>query len=103
MSRPTTTLARHTLIYAAGSAIGGVSRLVLVPVIARKLAPEEYGVFALLLAVTNFLHLVFELGLVTALIRSHNEDEDPAARIRLRTLVFLGMPVYSPAALATCS
>ena len=80
MSRPTTTLARHTLIYAAGSAIGGVSRLVLVPVIARKLAPEEYGVFALLLAVTNFLHLVFELGLVTALIRAHNEDEDPAAR-----------------------
>ena len=34
MSRPTTTLARHTLVYAAGSAIGGVSRLVLVPVIA---------------------------------------------------------------------
>jgi O-antigen/teichoic acid export membrane protein len=93
LNSPTTTLARHTLVYAAGSAIGGISRLVLVPVIARTLATEEYGVFSLLLAVTNFLHLVFDLGLVTALIRSHNESVDSAARVRLRTLVFLGMPV----------
>jgi O-antigen/teichoic acid export membrane protein len=93
VTRPTAVIARHTVAYASGSIVGGVTRAVLLPVIARKLSTEEYGVFSLLFAATNLLHLVFELGLVTALIRFHHEEKDAAGRERLRQAVFLAMPV----------
>jgi O-antigen/teichoic acid export membrane protein len=85
-------IARHTVAYATGSIVGGISRAVLLPVIARKLSTDEYGVFSLLLAATNLLHLVFELGLVTALIRFHHQDDDATSRGRLRAIAFLAMP-----------
>jgi O-antigen/teichoic acid export membrane protein len=92
--RPATArIARHTLAYGLGSVVGGISRAVLLPVVARTLLPEEYGVLALLLAVVNFVHLVFEFGLVTALIKFHNETEDEDERTHLRSLVFFAMPV----------
>jgi O-antigen/teichoic acid export membrane protein len=72
--------------------VGGVSRAVLLPVIARRLSTEEYGVFSLLLAATNFLHLLFEMGLVTALIRFHHETHDPDERTRLRVGLFALVP-----------
>lgn len=92
MSGPSTSLARHTLAYAAGSVVGGVTRAALLPVIARRLSAEEYGVLALLLAATNLLHLLFELGLVTALIRFHHEAEAEAERRRLRSTLFVALP-----------
>ena len=64
MTRPTAAVARHALLYGTGSVVGGVTRAVLLPVIARTLSTGEYGVLSLLLAATNFLHLIFELGLV---------------------------------------
>ena len=82
MSRPTATVARHAAAYATGSVVGGISRAVLLPVIARTLAPSEYGVLSLLLAATNLLHLVFEAGLTQALIRFHHETGDVAERAR---------------------
>ena len=90
--RPTSAIARHVLLYATGSAVGGVTRAVLLPIIARTLTTAEYGVFSLLLAAVNLIHLVFELGLVTALIKFHSETEDVSERIRLRSIVFLVMP-----------
>ncbi len=93
MSGATSTIARHTLAYATGSIVGGVTRAVLLPGVARRLSPEEYGVYSLGLATTNLLHLLFELGLVTALIKFHAEDASPESRRRLRSLVFLGMPL----------
>ena len=92
MSRPTATIARHAAAYATGSVVGGITRAVLLPVIARTLAPDEYGVLALLLTVTNLLHLVFELGLVTALIKFHAESGDAAFRRRLRSATFVFLP-----------
>ena len=64
----------------------------LLPIAARRLTPEEYGVYSLLLAATNLIHLLFELGLVTALIKFHAESPDAADRRRLRSLLLLGMP-----------
>jgi O-antigen/teichoic acid export membrane protein len=93
-SRPTATIARHALAYATGSAVGGITRAVLLPVIARKLSTEDYGVFSLLLAATNLIHPVLELGLVTALIKFHNEAGDAADRHRIRSVVFLMMPAF---------
>lgn len=93
MSRPTSDIARHTLAYATGSMVGGVSRVVLLFVIARTLTTSEYGVLALLLATTNLVHLVLELGFVTALIRFHHQTEDALERRRLRTTVFATMPL----------
>jgi len=87
-----TAIARHTLAYATGSVVGGVTRAVLLPVVARRLATDEYGVLALLLAATNLLHLVFELGLVTALIRFHHEAETEAERRRLRSALLVALP-----------
>jgi len=90
---PTARIARHTLAYGLGSVVGGITRAILLPVVARTLAPEEYGVLSLLLAVTNLVHLVFEFGLVTALIKFHNETDDEDERRHLRSLVFFAMPL----------
>ena len=91
MNRPTTSVARHAVAYGTGSIVGGISRALLLPVIARRLSTEEFGAFSLLLAATNFLHLVFEMGLVTALIRFHHDDDRPEERRRLRRTIFLFM------------
>ncbi|GJM44335.1 MAG: polysaccharide biosynthesis protein [Gemmatimonadota bacterium] len=93
MDHSTTRVARHTVAYGLGSVVGGISRAILLPVVARTLAPDEYGVLSLLLAVTNFAHLVFELGLVTSLIRFHHATEDATERRHLRSLVFFSMPL----------
>lgn len=93
MSRPTAAIARHALLYGTGSVVGGITRAVLLPVVARTLSTDEFGVLALLLASTNFLHLVFELGLVGALVRFHHASDDPGERRRLRSLVFVGAPL----------
>ena len=93
MSGSTARVARHALRYGAGSVVGGITRAVLLPVIGRRLATEEFGVLALLLAATNFLHLVFELGLVAALVRFHHDTEDVGARRRLRPIVLLAAPL----------
>ncbi|NNE43421.1 MAG: lipopolysaccharide biosynthesis protein, partial [Gemmatimonadetes bacterium] len=97
MTRSTTRVARHAATYAMGSVIGGITRAVLLPVIARTLAPAEYGVLNLLLSTVNLLHLVFELGLVTALIKFHNETDDLQERHRLRSVVFLFLPLLDVA------
>jgi O-antigen/teichoic acid export membrane protein len=91
VTRGTALVARHTLAYGVGSIVGGITRATLLPIIARKLSAEEYGVLALLLATTNLLHLIFELGLVTALIRFHHDTEDSSERIALRSAVFAAM------------
>ncbi|MEZ5066670.1 MAG: polysaccharide biosynthesis C-terminal domain-containing protein [bacterium] len=88
----TASVARQTLAYATGSVVGGISRAVLLFVIARRLAPEDFGVLSLLLATTNFLHLVFEAGLVTALIRAHHRTENEDERRRLRVAIFRALP-----------
>jgi O-antigen/teichoic acid export membrane protein len=69
-----------------------VTRAALLPVIARRLSTDEYGVLALLLAATNLLHLLFELGLVTALIRFHHDAESDDERRRLRSTLLVAMP-----------
>jgi len=93
VSRPTATVARHAAAYATGSVVGGITRAVLLPVVARTLAPDEFGVLTLLLTVTNLLHLLFELGVVTALIKFHAESDDAAFRRRLRSVTFVFLPV----------
>lgn len=93
MSRPSAAVARHALLYGTGSVVGGITRAVLLPVIGRRLAAEEFGVLALLLAATNFLHLVLELGLVAALVRFHHDTDDADERRRLRPLVLVGAPL----------
>jgi O-antigen/teichoic acid export membrane protein len=92
VTRATSSVARHALAYATGSVVGGVSRAVLLPVIARRLTTEEYGVYALLLAAINLIHVLFEMGLVIGLIRFHHRTEDPEERQRLRATVFLFLP-----------
>jgi O-antigen/teichoic acid export membrane protein len=86
-------VARHAAAYATGSVVGGVTRAVLLPVIARTLSPPEYGVLSLLLAATNLLHLVFEAGLTQALIRFHHGTDDADERRLLRGTVFLFVPL----------
>jgi O-antigen/teichoic acid export membrane protein len=86
-------VARHAAAYATGSVVGGVTRAVLLPVIARTLTPEEYGVLSLLLAATNLLHLLFEAGLTQSLIRFHHATDDAAERRRVRGAAFLFLPI----------
>ena len=93
VTRPTAAIARHTVAYATGSIVGGITRAVLLPIVARRLAPEEFGVYSLLLAATNLMHLLFEPGLVQGMIKFHHQTPDPVERHRIRSVLFVGMPL----------
>lgn len=92
MAKPTVDIARHTLAYGLGFLVGGLARLLLMPIIARTLSAEEFGILALLLAFVAFLQITFGLGLVETLIRFHHDQPTPEERRRLRVLVFVLMP-----------
>ncbi|MEM7023930.1 MAG: oligosaccharide flippase family protein [Pseudomonadota bacterium] len=94
MPQPTAQIARHTLTYGFGFVVGGLARLALIPVIARTLSPEEYGVYALLLAAIALLHIVFDLGFVDVLIRFHHENAEPTEQRRLRSILFVLLPIF---------
>lgn len=61
-----------TLALAANLAIGAVLSVVL----ARLIAPAEYGLLAMTVVVTSFLTLFRDFGLVSALVQRANVDDD---------------------------
>ncbi len=62
-------LARHTVVYAVGDMLGRAMGVILVPLYASALSPEENGVISLGFAFLGFSAFVYSLGINPALIR----------------------------------
>ena len=89
------TLIKHTLIYGVGGVVNGLVRLALIPIISQHISPAWFGIYSLLLMTISFLFLIFDLGLSYALMKWHNECDEPEKRKRvvgtgLTTMMSLG-------------
>ncbi|WP_193222312.1 lipopolysaccharide biosynthesis protein [Alkalilimnicola sp. S0819] len=84
-------LARHSLIYGVGSALGAAGGFLLIPLYTHVLATEQYGLLELLNRIADILLLVMFMGLRQAYIRFYFEQDTPDWRQRVTgsTLVFV--------------
>jgi O-antigen/teichoic acid export membrane protein len=84
--RPFRDLIRHTVVYGLGNACLSILSLILVPVYAHHLTPAEFGLLALVLAVSGLLTSIYDLGMMSAIGRSYfdaHNSADPPATLRL--------------------
>lgn len=72
-------LFRHTAIYGIGDLLGRAVAVLLVPIYARHLTPEDNGIISLAFAVIGFSAVFYSLGLNPALVRLLSGKTDLAA------------------------
>ena len=80
-------LAKHTGAYGLATIAGGITRVALVPIIARHLSTEEYGRASVILILITLLAIVFDLGQSSSLIKFLNEAPDEAEKKRVVSTV----------------
>jgi O-antigen/teichoic acid export membrane protein len=82
---------KHTLIFGIGSVVNSAFGVVLVPIYARHLKANEFGVLSLLTITMTLVTIVLKFGLNHAFFRHYYETEDAAHRRRIvgSTLIFL--------------
>ncbi len=78
-------LLRHTAVYGIGDLAGKSISLLLVPIYARKLLPEDNGVLTLAFAFIGFSAVFYSLGLNPALVRHLSIDRTDR---KLQTKIF---------------
>jgi O-antigen/teichoic acid export membrane protein len=76
-------LVSHTLIYGLGNAGNRFVGFFLIPLYSRYLAPEDYGVLALVGMLGQVLFIVASIGEGPALFRTYFLYDDPAGRQRV--------------------
>lgn len=72
----------------SGKLIGPVLQIL----IARLLKPEDYGIFAVVMAIMGLYDVVKELGLTQAIIVNQGEDNDISLQFTVQ--LFVGMTLY---------
>ena len=91
------TLAKHTGIYGLGTIVGGISRAVLAPIVARYLSTYDYGKASVVVTLVSLLAIVSELGLSSSLIKFVNEaredDRDKVVSTVLVGSLLVGVPI----------
>jgi O-antigen/teichoic acid export membrane protein len=90
-------LARHTGAYGVATIAGGITRVALIPIIARYLSTEEYGRASVILILITLLTIVFDLGQSSSLIKFVNEapDEEEKKRV-ISTVLATSLAVALP-------
>jgi len=69
-------LLRGSLLYTIGNFLPRVGAFLLLPVYAAAMAPDEFGIFSLLLSGAGLLAILYRLGLDGALLRLHFDVDD---------------------------
>ena len=69
-------LVGQTAIYGLSSIVGRLLNFLLVPLYTSVFAPEEYGVFSVLMTVVAFVMVVLTYGFETAFFHFTNKEED---------------------------
>lgn len=68
-------LLRGSLLYTLGNFLPRVGAFLLLPVYTAAMAPAEFGIFSLMLALASLLAIVYRLGLDASLLRFHFDVE----------------------------
>jgi len=94
-------LSGESLVYGLGAVGGRAVQLLLVPILTRALAPQQFGVGELVTAYSQTLLLVMVFGMDGALARFFYHEPDREARIRMASssLVFRTVMSFAIAAL----
>ncbi len=104
------TIWKHSRIYGLGNVVNRAAGIILLPVYINVLAPEEFGLYALITIATELLAMVLGMGLGTALVRSYVDRRGDVERHRvvstaIITYLFLALLfalLADPLAYATC-
>ena len=109
MSLELRTIWQHSRVYGLGSVLNRVAGFLLIPVLTHVLPPEQWGVYALVLVVTEVL-MVLPMGITKTMVRLSFDHEDDAGRGRVAATtlaVYAAMAVLLallawPLAVLTC-
>lgn len=74
------TIVRHGLIYGLANLVNRSAGLILLPIYTHILTPEEFGLYASLVLVTDLVSVIVGLGLGRALLRLYIEREDQTGK-----------------------
>src|SRR5205809_118601 len=94
-------IAKGTALIAFTNVLRLLVQLFSVPVLARMLSPEDYGLVAMAMPVVLFLMMIADAGLGSSLVRTGNTDE-PAWHTCLwlstgvGTVIVTGLALISP-------
>ncbi len=83
---------QHSRIYGLGRLIDRLAALLLIPILVHALTPEQWGIYALILVVTEMLTVV-PMGIFYTMVRIYfdHDDDDHRRRIVATTLALLLM------------
>ena len=84
------TLGKQGTMYAAGSVIGRLAGIVLIPLYTSVLASSDYGIMGLVVMTGQIASTLFALGLRSSLLRSfYDYDEDAKRKVVVSTVLYL--------------
>jgi len=87
-----TAMGKEGTMYAAGSVIGRLAGIFLIPLYTSVLATSDYGIMGLVVMVGKIAGAVFAFGLRSSLLRSfYDYDEDAARKTIISTVLYLTM------------
>jgi O-antigen/teichoic acid export membrane protein len=87
------TLARGSAIYAAGNLLARLGGFILLPIYLQLMSRDQYGIVALVTAITGLLTIVYRLGLDGALMRMHFDTPDGQRPALYRTITLATLAV----------
>ncbi|HSK42171.1 MAG TPA: oligosaccharide flippase family protein, partial [Arenibaculum sp.] len=91
---------RHGWIYFVGSVMNRAAGLLLLPLYAKVLTPEEFGVYALIVVFGDLLSVVLTSGISNALVVEYFASDDQARRRRVVATSTVAMAVMVAVLLA---
>ena len=96
-------LVEDSIVYGVGGGLGRAASILVTPILARVLAPADYGVIDAIVASTTLLPCFMSLNLESALLRYHYETEDRASRRELTSTVVLFVVSLSVVIAGACT
>jgi len=82
--------AQQGVLYGAGSIVGRLAGIILIPLYTRLLATSEYGILGLIVMTGQIAGVVFALGLRPGMMRSfYDYDRDEPRKVVISTVIFL--------------
>ena len=72
--------AKHWFLYGVVSVLGRVTGIVMLPVYARYLTPDEYGIRSIVAVSVNTLFLFLAVGIPMGVLRFYRDEDQRDAR-----------------------
>ncbi len=90
-------LSVNLTVYGVGDVAVQLANFLLLPLYARLLSPDDYGVIGVLLVVEQALRVLYRWGVDAAFMRSYYDCPDPRSRQQLASTIFFFLVTVSGA------